>query len=122
MSFSMTISKNNYGIFVGLVECLLLIFLGTRLSFAASDPLKLQEELTLQMKINEMRKTFAAQGVQFISAYEALNKFNAGKLLLLDVNGKGFYECEHILNAVNCEDVSKARNLPKQIEIGIYCR
>ena len=116
-------SRNNYRALVGIVECLVLIFFGTQLCYATMDPLKLREELTKQRNINKMRKKYAAQGVQFISAYEALAKFNAGKLFLLDVNSKGFYKCEHILGAVNCENVYKARiKLPKHLEIGVYCR
>jgi hypothetical protein len=112
-------SRMNFKFVVG---CCIFILLNVMSSSFAADPLQLKEDFDRKKQEYQIRKEHP-EGINYISAHEALTMFNEGKLHLLDVNSKGFYEGEHIFGAVNCEDVTKVKlNFPKKMLIGIYCR
>ena len=61
--------------------------------------------------------------LKYVSAHKALALYKAGKMLLVDVNSKGYYEGQHILGAINIPHISKVNlKINKDTIIGIYCR
>ena len=117
------------GVFV-IVTCVMIVGLQSRCCFG-EDSSKLMkrylEAKERQKAINQTRKLNRRKypKLRYISAASALAAVKKGKMILIDVNSKGYYRNErHIVGAINIPGhlIPKVNlKLRKDALIGVYC-